>query len=198
MTEESVELLNWHVCVCVSVCVCACACARACVCVCVYDSLSIVSMVTRTANRDGAPQASYDKRRHRNCFQTQPLQAFRKNKHPLRSELMRSNSCTRVDLQLHQSSSSVSRISIQKEPFPRSEFTPGFIWALDADRSPNAAESPRSSRARAPDRLITMVKLKNKSWKILSKNEKKTWTSLEICEKNWWICYRLRMRGCLC
>ena len=27
---------------------------------------------------------------------------------------------------------------------------------------------------------------------------KKTWASSEICEKNWWICYRLRMRGCLC
>ena len=27
---------------------------------------------------------------------------------------------------------------------------------------------------------------------------KKTWTSSEICEQNWWIHYRLRMRGCLC
>ena len=32
----------------------------------------------RTANRGGAPQASDDKRRHRNCFQTRPLQAFPK------------------------------------------------------------------------------------------------------------------------
>ena len=30
------------------------------------------------AGGGGAPQASYDKRRHRNCFQTWPLQAFRK------------------------------------------------------------------------------------------------------------------------
>ena len=34
--------------------------------------------LTKTANRGGAPQASYDKRRHWNCFQTRPLQAFRK------------------------------------------------------------------------------------------------------------------------
>ena len=34
---------------------------------------------TRTADRGGAPQASSDKRRHRNCFQTRPLQAFPKS-----------------------------------------------------------------------------------------------------------------------
>ena len=28
--------------------------------------------------------------------------------------------------------------------------------------------------------------------------EKETWTSSEICEKNWWTCFRLRMRGRLC
>ena len=28
--------------------------------------------------------------------------------------------------------------------------------------------------------------------------KKKTWTSSETCEKNWWMCYRLRMWGCLC
>ena len=33
---------------------------------------------------------------------------------------------------------------------------------------------------------------------IGSKNEKKTWTSLKICEKNWWRRYRLCVRGCLC
>ena len=29
---------------------------------------------------------------------------------------------------------------------------------------------------------------------------KKTWPSSEIYEKNWWICFqlRIRMRGCLC
>ena len=33
------------------------------------------------AGGSGAPQASYDKRRHPNCFQTRPLQAFPKKKH---------------------------------------------------------------------------------------------------------------------
>ena len=36
-----------------------------------------------------------------------------------------------------------------------------YLDIPDAGRSPNAADSPRSSRA--PDRLITMVKLKEKS-----------------------------------
>ena len=67
-----------------------------------------------------------------------------------------------------------------------------YLDILDASRSPNAADSPRSSRA--PDRLITMVKLKKKFWK----KEKKTCLSSEICEKIWWKCYPLRMRGCLC
>ena len=33
---------------------------------------------TRAASRGGAPQASYDICRHRNCFQTRPMQAFSK------------------------------------------------------------------------------------------------------------------------
>ena len=37
-----------------------------------------------------------------------------------------------------------------------------------------------------------LLKQKFQKWK------KKTWTSSEICEKKWWICYLLRMRGCLC
>ena len=32
----------------------------------------------KIAGRCGAPQASYDRRRHRNCFQTGPAQAFPK------------------------------------------------------------------------------------------------------------------------
>ena len=32
----------------------------------------------KSACRGGAPQASWDKRRHRNCFQTRPLQAYPK------------------------------------------------------------------------------------------------------------------------
>ena len=34
--------------------------------------------VHKIAGRCGAPQASYDRRRHRNCFQTGPAQAFPK------------------------------------------------------------------------------------------------------------------------
>ena len=33
---------------------------------------------TRAASRGRAPEASYDKRRHRNCFQTRPMRAFPK------------------------------------------------------------------------------------------------------------------------
>ena len=40
----------------------------------------VVTTVTsnKSAGGGGAPQTSYDKRRHRNCFQTRPLQAFPK------------------------------------------------------------------------------------------------------------------------
>ena len=38
----------------------------------------ILFFSTRAAGGGGAPQASYDKRRHRNCFSTRPLQAFPK------------------------------------------------------------------------------------------------------------------------
>ena len=50
---------------------------------------------TRAASRGGAPQASYDKRRDRNCFQTRRMQAFPKkvNVSEVRGQLMRSHSC---------------------------------------------------------------------------------------------------------
>ena len=60
------------------------------------------------------------------------------------------------DLHLHRSTCLASRISAQKEPFLRSELTPAlYLDILDADRSPNPPDSPRSSAGR----LITMVKL---------------------------------------
>ena len=34
--------------------------------------------INKIASRGGAPQASYDRRRHRNNFQTRPAQAFPK------------------------------------------------------------------------------------------------------------------------
>ena len=55
-----------------------------------------------------------------------------------------------------------------------------YLNIPDADRLPNAADSPRSS----PDRFITIVKLKNIVKKIFSKM-KKPWTSVEICWKGW-------------
>ena len=70
---------------------------------------------------------------------------------------------------LHRSTSLASRFLTQKEPIPRSEFTPALhLDILDADRLPNEAAFPRSS----PGRLITMVKLKKNFKKIVSKNEK--------------------------
>ena len=62
---------------------------------------------------------------------------------------------------------------------------PGCLqFILDADQSPNA-DSPRSSR----DQLITIVKLKRNGKRI---------SKMEMCQKNWWKRYRLRMQGCLC
>ena len=51
---------------------------------------------TKTANRGGAPQASYDKRRHRKCFQTRPIASISKKIMSLevRGQLMRSTSRT--------------------------------------------------------------------------------------------------------
>ena len=48
---------------------------------------------SKIASRAGAPQASYDRRRHRNNFQTRPAQAFPKkvNNSEVRGQLMRSN-----------------------------------------------------------------------------------------------------------
>ena len=69
--------------------------------------------MTRAACRGGAPQAPYDKRKLRNCFQTRPMQAFPKSKHLLRSEVSWCNQ-TRVDIELHRSTCSASRISTQK------------------------------------------------------------------------------------
>ena len=40
-------------------------------------------------------------------------------------------------------------------------------------------------------------KAEKENVKSSSKNEK-TWISSEVCQKKWWIRYRLRMRGCLC
>ena len=61
--------------------------------------------------------------RHAHC------KHFQKSKHLLMSEVSWCNQ-TRTDLHLHRSkcTSLASRFSTPKEPFPRSEFTPGSIW----------------------------------------------------------------------
>ena len=129
------------------------------------------------------------------AFRYDQCKHFQKSKPLLRSEVSWCDQ-TSIDLHLRQSTCLASRISTQKELFPSSEFTLTlYLDILDADWSPDAADSLRSS----PGRLITMVKLKKIVKKIVSKMKKiYTWTSSEICEKNWWICYRLRMRRCLC
>ena len=77
---------------------------------------------------------------------------------------MRSN---QIDFHLHRSTSFT--VSTQKEPFPRSEFTPAlYLDKMDVDRLPIKADFPRSSLGR----LITMVKLKkNLKRNLVSKNE---------------------------
>ena len=77
-------------------------------------SLLSVQPINKSAGGGGAPQASYDKQRHRNCFQTRPLQAFPKKVNISRSWGQRS-----VDAitGLHRPQKKHSRA-------PRSEFTP--------------------------------------------------------------------------
>ena len=58
--------------------------------------------------------------RHDHCIS-------KKSKHLLTSEVSWCDQ-TRVDIELWWSTRLASRISIQKEPFPRSEFTTALIW----------------------------------------------------------------------
>ena len=85
----------------------------------------------------------------------------------VRGQLMRPN---QIGFHLHWSTCLASRFSTQKEPFLRSEFTPAlYLDILDADRLPNAADSPRSS----PGCFITMVKLEKRLKQNCFENEKK-------------------------
>ena len=52
-----------------------------------FISVELSGNPTRAASRSGALRAFYDKRRHRDCFQTRTMQAFPKSKHLLRSEV---------------------------------------------------------------------------------------------------------------
>ena len=80
------------------------------------EPVEAIAVIDKGTGGGGAPQASYDKKkkwRHRNCFQTRPLQAFPKKWTSLdlgvRGQLMRSPAG------LHRP---------QKKHSPRSEFMP--------------------------------------------------------------------------
>ena len=64
------------------------------------------SSITTAACCVGAPQASYDKHRNRNCFQTRPMPAFPKIKPLLRSEVSWCDQ-TNIDLDLRRSTMSL-------------------------------------------------------------------------------------------
>ena len=107
----------------------------------------------------GTPLASYDKRRHRNCFQTRPyaLQAFQKSKHLLGSEV------SWCDHRLAQT--------------PKEAFSEVRVHArttqvdFEVDRLPPADSPPG-------DLLITMVK---ETVMIFKKRVSKKWKKSETC-----------------
>ena len=109
---------------------------------------------TRSAGGGGAPQASNDKRRHRNCFQTRPLHAhnhFQKSKHLLGSEVSWCN---------HRLAQT------PKEAFSEVRVHPGTTQVdFEVDRPPPADSPPG-------DLLITIVKEAGIIYKKY-KNEKK-------------------------
>ena len=100
---------------------------------------------------------------------------------------------TRVYFQLHRSTCWASRISTQKEPFPRSEFTLALnLGILDAGRSPNAVrvhagttqvdfevDCPPPADSPPGDLLITMVKETAKSYK-------KKWKKVKLVHISHW------------
>ena len=100
---------------------------------------------------------------------------FKKSKHFFRSEVSWCDQ-TGVDLQLHRSTCLTSRISTQKEPFLRSEFTPGYIrtyWIL----------INRQMQILHEVLLITMVTIKKK-W---LKNSFEKWKNLNFLGDLWVI-----------
>ena len=138
-----------------------------------------MKIVNKIAGRCGAPQTSYDRHRHRNCFQTGPAQAFPKSKHLLRSEV---NWCDQTSIELHLRRSvdpllvsrSINMLSVtdfdRKGIISRVRVQAGlYLDMLDADRSPNAVsvhagtsqvdfQVDRPPAAPPGHFLITMVK----------------------------------------
>ena len=113
---------------------------------------------TRTAGRREAPQPSYDKRRHRNCFQTRPLQAF-----PKKVSLSWGQRSVDAITGLHRP---------QKKHSPRSEFTPELHrWISKSTTRHLQINSPSG------DLLITLVK----ETEIIIKRVSKKWKKSEPC-----------------
>ena len=104
-------------------------------------------------------------------------------KHLFRSEVSWCD-LTHVDLQLHQCTCLASAIS----SFSVSEFTPSYFWThwMLIDRQMEIF-TQRSFDHQGKTNKITGKKRVSKS--------EKSWTSVDICEKKWWFCYRLRIRG---
>ena len=112
-----------------------------------------------------------DKRRHRNCFHTRPLQAYSKSNHLWGQgsvdTIKFGYTLNYIDLHAQRQG-----FRAKKEPFPRSEFTLALnLDIVDTGRSPNAVrdhagttqvdfEVDRPPPADSPpgDLLITMIK----------------------------------------
>ena len=89
-------------------------------------------------------------------FRLDHCRHFQKSKLLLRSEVGWCDQ-TRLDIEVHRAICLAERISSQKEPLRRSQFTAALnLHMLDVGRSPNADSPTR-------DHLITMVKLKKKT-----------------------------------
>ena len=167
-----------------------------------FTATSVTS--NKIAGLRGAPQASYDRRRHRNCFQTGPAQAFPKKYTSLevRGQLMRSNQYRASPASIYiyrwvdRSTCLASRISTEKESFPGSGFKPACIWTcwMLIDRQMQSAFMPELHRwiSNLTARHLHhqdifwspgMVKEAVFCTKMSSKNEKKSYLSLIW---KWW------------
>ena len=108
---------------------------------------------------------------------------------------MRTNSCIRVDLQLHRSTSLMSVFDPKGTIFEVRVHTGLYLgtgcWSIA--KYSRIFATFLSSRS-----FDHHCKTKKQIIKNTFEKWKKNWTSSEICEKNLWICSRLRVWGCLC
>ena len=128
----------------------------------------------------------------RNCFQTRPRQAFpkRKSKHLLKSQV------SLCDLHLRRSTCSYM-LSITVFHLK------GTTSEVRAHVGTLFGHTGRWSVAKCSSVCTKFPRLfhhhgNNKKRFVKKIVSKKPWTSSEICKKNWWTCFLLPMRGCLC